>query len=142
MCQQRSTWRLIIEFSASTSFDLYRALAKSTMEYIEYVLSFIVSITCNLNAFRIAPLTKVLTHTRFLLTLRSTEGIYRSLLLFRLAAREDLPSAEIGYDGKGPEVAWQIYVMESACPHLGADLSHAEIEECEDTVVAVCPWHR
>ena len=32
--------------------------------------------------------------------------------------------------------------MESTCPHLGADLSHAEIEECENTVVAVCPWHR
>jgi nitrite reductase/ring-hydroxylating ferredoxin subunit len=36
----------------------------------------------------------------------------------------------------------QIYVMESTCPHLGADLSHAEIEECESSVVAVCPWHR
>ena len=36
----------------------------------------------------------------------------------------------------------QIYVMESTCPHLGADLSHAEIEECETSVVAVCPWHR
>ena len=36
----------------------------------------------------------------------------------------------------------QIYVMESSCPHLGADLSHAEIEECETSVVAVCPWHR
>ena len=32
--------------------------------------------------------------------------------------------------------------MESSCPHLGADLSHAEIEECETSVVAVCPWHR
>lgn len=32
--------------------------------------------------------------------------------------------------------------MESSCPHLGADLSHAEIEECESSVVAVCPWHR
>ncbi|KAF8198295.1 hypothetical protein K438DRAFT_1824152 [Mycena galopus ATCC 62051] len=36
----------------------------------------------------------------------------------------------------------QIYVMESTCPHLGADMSHAEIEEFEDTTVAVCPWHR
>ncbi|TFK38394.1 hypothetical protein BDQ12DRAFT_683598 [Crucibulum laeve] len=36
----------------------------------------------------------------------------------------------------------QIYVMESSCPHLGADMSHAEIEECESSVVAVCPWHR
>jgi len=32
--------------------------------------------------------------------------------------------------------------MESSCPHLGADMSHAEIEECETSVVAVCPWHR
>ena len=36
----------------------------------------------------------------------------------------------------------QIYVMEASCPHLGADLSHADIEECETGVVAVCPWHR
>ncbi|KAG6821268.1 hypothetical protein H0H93_002378 [Arthromyces matolae] len=36
----------------------------------------------------------------------------------------------------------QIYVMESSCPHLGADLSHADIEEYESSVVAVCPWHR
>ncbi|CAG8743736.1 614_t:CDS:2, partial [Acaulospora colombiana] len=26
----------------------------------------------------------------------------------------------------------QIYAMEAQCPHLGADLSHAEIEEYED----------
>ena len=38
--------------------------------------------------------------------------------------------------------AEQIYVMESACPHLGADMSYADIEECEVGVVAVCPWHR
>ncbi|KDQ50294.1 hypothetical protein JAAARDRAFT_211793 [Jaapia argillacea MUCL 33604] len=36
----------------------------------------------------------------------------------------------------------QIYAMESSCPHLGADMSHAEIEECDDSVIAVCPWHR
>lgn len=35
----------------------------------------------------------------------------------------------------------QMYAMEATCPHLGADLSHAEIEECEDDIVAVCPWH-
>ena len=32
--------------------------------------------------------------------------------------------------------------MEATCPHLGADLSHAEIEDCGDDIVAVCPWHR
>ena len=36
----------------------------------------------------------------------------------------------------------QVYVMEANCPHLGADMSHAEIEECDTGVVAVCPWHR
>jgi len=32
--------------------------------------------------------------------------------------------------------------MEAQCPHLGVDLSHAEIEDYEDDLVAVCPWHR
>lgn len=32
--------------------------------------------------------------------------------------------------------------MEASCPHLGADMSHAEIEEYDTGVVAVCPWHR
>ena len=32
--------------------------------------------------------------------------------------------------------------MEANCPHLRADMSHAEIEECDTGVVAVCPWHR
>ena len=41
-----------------------------------------------------------------------------------------------------PAVQRQIYVMEATCPHLGADLSHADIEEYDDSLVAVCPWHR
>jgi len=32
--------------------------------------------------------------------------------------------------------------MEAQCPHLGADISHAEIEECDSSLVLVCPWHR
>ena len=36
----------------------------------------------------------------------------------------------------------QMYAMEATCPHLGADLSHAEIEDCGEDIVAVCPWHR
>lgn len=42
----------------------------------------------------------------------------------------------------------QLYAMEAACPHLGADLSLADIEEyCgedgeEPSAVVVCPWHR
>jgi nitrite reductase/ring-hydroxylating ferredoxin subunit len=38
--------------------------------------------------------------------------------------------------------------MESTCPHLGADLSHADLELDPDpdmeemTAAIVCPWHR
>lgn len=32
--------------------------------------------------------------------------------------------------------------MEANCPHLGADMSHADIEEYDEHIVAVCPWHR
>ena len=32
--------------------------------------------------------------------------------------------------------------MEETCPHLGAPLSHAEIEDMEDTMAIVCPWHQ
>jgi len=56
--------------------------------------------------------------------------------------REDSTGSRIGgisiQDGRD----LQMYAMEATCPHLGADLSHAEIEECEGDVVAVCPWHR
>ncbi|KAJ3864795.1 hypothetical protein EV359DRAFT_72823 [Lentinula novae-zelandiae] len=45
-------------------------------------------------------------------------------------------------DASGNALNRQIYVMEATCPHLGAEMSHADIEEYEDSVVAVCPWHR
>ncbi|KAH7100325.1 DUF455-domain-containing protein [Auriculariales sp. MPI-PUGE-AT-0066] len=84
---------------------------------------------------RIGPLSDFLSHTRFLLTLRHNldQSLYKSLILFRLSDESN---------GTG-----QIYCMESACPHLGADLSHADIEEITDdhdqsSLVAVCPWHR
>jgi nitrite reductase/ring-hydroxylating ferredoxin subunit len=52
-------------------------------------------------------------------------------------------SALDGIDGNVQNVRdLQIYAMEAQCPHLGADLSHAEIEDYEDDLVAVCPWHR
>lgn len=78
------------------------------------------------------------------MTLRSSEGIYRSLLLFRLAAKDGPSSQSRDFlsDESVSYLAEQIYVMESACPHLGADMSHADIEECETGLVAVCPWHR
>ena len=100
----------------------------------------------------IAPFTDLLSHFRFLLTLRSSENQYHSLILFRLST-----SSEVEVDGDEKErtsqeftpgcpqkdpAHSQLYIMESACPHLGADMSHADIEECETGVVAVCPWHR
>ncbi|KAI9068929.1 DUF455-domain-containing protein [Trametes sanguinea] len=91
---------------------------------------------------KVSPLNKLHTHSRFFLTLRSREGTYHSLILFRLTPSQ-LP--ENGVDGdttSSQALRDQIYVMEANCPHLGADMSHAEIEECDTGVVAVCPWHR
>jgi len=62
------------------------------------------------------------------------------LILFRLSdnfAQESKIS-----EPKEIECKRQIYAMEATCPHLGADMSHAEIEECDTGLVAVCPWHR
>ncbi|KIY71424.1 DUF455-domain-containing protein [Cylindrobasidium torrendii FP15055 ss-10] len=87
----------------------------------------------------ISSFQKLLSHSRFMLTIRSQGGIYRGLILFRLS-----PNLEETLDAKAKLLAAhkQLYIMESACPHLGADMSHADIEEHEDGVVAVCPWHR
>ncbi|KAJ7102923.1 hypothetical protein C8R44DRAFT_808772 [Mycena epipterygia] len=94
---------------------------------------------------QISPFKQLLTHSRFLLTLRSEHGKYHSLILFRLsdAVSDVNPTASSRPLGMLEKAAnRQIYVMESTCPHLGADMSHADIEEYEDTTVAVCPWHR
>jgi nitrite reductase/ring-hydroxylating ferredoxin subunit len=76
------------------------------------------------------------------------------LILFRLSSGSELEHTEIvnvktdkaeaDDSTSGILNPWnrQIYIMEASCPHLGADLSHADIEECETGVVAVCPWHR
>ncbi|KIL63753.1 hypothetical protein M378DRAFT_24953 [Amanita muscaria Koide BX008] len=100
----------------------------------------------------VAPLSSLLGHTRFLITLRSKEGQYHSLILFRLSSGFEDPTrntdndtqqnAEDDDEARKAAVVSQMYVMEASCPHLGADLSHAEIEECETGLVAVCPWHR
>jgi nitrite reductase/ring-hydroxylating ferredoxin subunit len=98
---------------------------------------------------KISSYTELQSHSRFRLTLRSQEGNYHSLILFRLSSAQD--SGQHDHHRESPKIssgaldasdARQIYAMESSCPHLGADMSHAEIEECDDTVVAVCPWHR
>ncbi|KAI0824449.1 DUF455-domain-containing protein [Trametes gibbosa] len=90
---------------------------------------------------RVSLLTKLASHSRFFLTLRSQEGTYHSLILFRLTPGQ-LPENGIDEGDTPLNVRDQIYVMEANCPHLGADMSHAEIEECDTGLVAVCPWHR
>ncbi len=89
-----------------------------------------------------SPLAKLASHSRFFLTLRSQEGSYHSLILFRLTPTQLPESGEDEGTTASPNLHDQIYVMEANCPHLGADMSHAEIEECDTGVVAVCPWHR
>ncbi|KAG8735423.1 hypothetical protein FRC10_010615 [Ceratobasidium sp. 414] len=89
-----------------------------------------------MNFVQVGPLSSFNSHTRYLLTLRSNPrpDDYHSLILFRLSpASADAP---------------QLYAMESTCPHLGADLSHADLELDPDpdmeemTAAVVCPWHR
>ncbi|THH14662.1 hypothetical protein EW146_g5696 [Bondarzewia mesenterica] len=99
---------------------------------------------------QIAPYTQLLSHFRYFLNLRSQEGKYHSLILFRLSTPQDgaLRDANLQThtEVEGDEIKNhsinQLYAMESTCPHLGADMSHADIEEYESNVVAVCPWHR
>ncbi|KAG6906901.1 hypothetical protein DXG01_011456 [Tephrocybe rancida] len=88
---------------------------------------------------RIAPFTNLLSHSRFFLTLRSQEGAYHSLILFRLTPEpleSDSKATETISSEENPTYK-QIYIMESSCPHLGADLSHADIEEYESSLVAI-----
>ncbi|KAK7028392.1 DUF455-domain-containing protein [Favolaschia claudopus] len=102
-----------------------------------------------MNFLQISPFKHLLTHSRFLLTLRSEQGKYHNLILFRLSeaigsreARSETSTLVAPQKSKGLLENREIYAMNATCPHLGADMSHAEIEECEDTTVAVCPWHR
>ncbi|KAK7682020.1 hypothetical protein QCA50_014984 [Cerrena zonata] len=88
----------------------------------------------------VAPYKQLLTHFRFLVTLRSQEGKYHSLIIFRLSTSGDVALGEASESSDNIEQ--QLYAMEAHCPHLGADISHADIEECEDSMVLVCPWHR
>lgn len=97
--------------------------------------------TKNAATARVSPFENLLSHFRFLLTLRSQEGKYHSLVLFRLSASSDGFTSE---EGNKEDVTndRQLYAMEAQCPHLGADISHAEIEECDNSLILVCPWHR
>ncbi|KIR34067.1 hypothetical protein I352_03300 [Cryptococcus deuterogattii MMRL2647] len=99
---------------------------------------------------RIAPLKATFTHTRFHLALRTVDHpvVYHRLLLFRInkpdASLVEGSGYVIGQVSTGPS-SWrapELYCMEETCPHLGAPLSHAEIEDIEDTRAIVCPWHQ
>ncbi|WWC64672.1 uncharacterized protein I303_107283 [Kwoniella dejecticola CBS 10117] len=91
---------------------------------------------------RVCSLQATFSHTRFHLSLRTLEPpvIYHRLLLFRINKPEDSNTVQepAGPSWKAPE----LYCMEETCPHLGAPLSHAEIEDIEDTKAIVCPWHQ
>lgn len=91
---------------------------------------------------RVSTYNRLLSHSRFLVDLRSQEGKYHSLILFRLSPSQSNEDKDSERQIGGRDDPQQIYAMEANCPHLGADLSHAEIEECETGLVAVCPWHR
>ncbi|KAG7449182.1 DUF455-domain-containing protein [Guyanagaster necrorhizus] len=87
---------------------------------------------------RIAPFRHLLSHLRFLMTIRSQEGIYRGLILFRLSPSVTAIKNERFTERENLKAVYrQIYVMESTCPHLGADMSHADIEEYDSGAVAV-----
>lgn len=89
-------------------------------------------------------MTKFFTHSRYLITLRAGKQKYHSILLFRLAGSSHDTKTQLESAASKVRAVeeLQMYAMEAQCPHLGADLSHAEIEEYEDEVVTVCPWHR
>ena len=75
---------------------------------------------------QISPYTKLLTHSRILLTLRSSEGKYHSLILFRLSSSsiDVIPRTDqngVPSNPEKPASDYQLYAMESTCPHLGAD---------------------
>ncbi|WVF73026.1 hypothetical protein IAT40_007844 [Kwoniella sp. CBS 6097] len=100
---------------------------------------------------RICPLKATLSHTRFHLSLRTVDPpiVYHRLLLFRInkpettEAEADVIANVDGNGVAGPSwKAPELYCMEETCPHLGAPLSHAEIEDIEDTKAIVCPWHQ
>ncbi|RXK37771.1 hypothetical protein M231_04927 [Tremella mesenterica] len=89
---------------------------------------------------KICTLGSTLTHTRFHLSLRTVlpPVIYHRLLLFRIIK----PTGLAGSDREGGWSAPELYCMEETCPHLGAPLSHAEVQDMEDSMAIVCPWHQ
>lgn len=105
---------------------------------------------------------QLLGHFRFLLTLRSQEGSYRSLILLRLS---DIPNVTKHDDSNGKKVLdlnkavkeshliLPSYWLDTNSRQLMGwdgsklstsrgwyDMSHAEIEECSSHVVVACPW--
>lgn len=70
--------------------------------------------------------------SRHTVSLRSDSlAKYHSLVLYRT---EPVPGTIVEM------TTW--HAMEAECPHLGADMSMAQLEIEDDGVVAICPWHK
>lgn len=85
----------------------------------------------------ICPLKQTFTHTRFRLSIRTVDAptVYHRLLLFRV--NKPPAAATDGENNVGTEGDWtapELYCMEETCPHLGAPLSHAQLEDIEDSM--------
>lgn len=80
----------------------------------------------------IGPLSSLSSHTRYTLSLRTkskTSPIqYHRLLLFRLNSSTTGAGAGIGTHNGNTNEKPELYCMEATCPHLGAPLSHAEVQ--------------
>lgn len=63
--------------------------------------------------------------------------IYHRLLLFRINKPAVSSQSDLDGDAQVAEEAWsapELYCMEETCPHLGAPLSHAALEDIEDSM--------
>lgn len=90
---------------------------------------------------RVCSLQDTFSHTRYFLNLRtkSTPATYRRLLLFRInkpsaapvtnsSNQHDRAESSSSPTSVGDSALTEFYCMEETCPHLGAPLSHAELE--------------
>lgn len=87
----------------------------------------------------VCPLRKTFSHTRFRLSIRTVDAptVYHRLLLFRVNKPTVDPAAQDKVGQGAADVAWtapDLYCMEETCPHLGAPLSHAQLEDIEDSM--------
>ncbi|KDN45256.1 DUF455-domain-containing protein [Tilletiaria anomala UBC 951] len=97
---------------------------------------------------RVGTIKSLSSSARHHITLREQKsGDYHSLLLFSFPVRaQDVTEDEDGSSTRASMDQRKFYCMEATCPHLGAPLENATIEEQDDEddiedMVVVCPWH-